>query len=133
MDATGSNMFRQCSSVTEFYPVVVVLQDGAALAGVILLLEALYFHRSVIEFQPHYRCSKSTVICDKDSVQISHRTQYASIKDNKWFDTCLNCKCIQIESGQIFTKKFVRHYWRQLLMNYAWPSIYVCVDNNRIR
>jgi hypothetical protein len=32
----------------EFYPAMMVLQYGTALAVVILLLEVLYFHRSVI-------------------------------------------------------------------------------------
>jgi hypothetical protein len=34
-------------SLTEFYPAMTVLQYGTALAAVILLLEVLYFHRSV--------------------------------------------------------------------------------------
>lgn len=36
--------------MTEFYPAMMVLQYGTALAVVILLLEVLYFHRSVINF-----------------------------------------------------------------------------------
>jgi len=34
-------------SLTEFYPAMMVLQYGTALAVLILLLEILYFHRSV--------------------------------------------------------------------------------------
>lgn len=34
-------------SLTEFYPATTVLQYGTALAVVILVLEVLYFHRSV--------------------------------------------------------------------------------------